>query len=84
MIANDEPFKLVEILPEASYRDGHIPNAINIPVSRLAAQAHPDLEKDERIVMYCRGYNCEARTTAARTLLERGYADTLDFKAGKR
>jgi rhodanese-related sulfurtransferase len=84
MIANDETFKLVDVLPEASYRDGHIPNAINIPVSRLAAQAHRFLEKNERIVVYCRGYNCEASTKAARTLLKLGYADTLDFKAGKR
>ena len=35
MKANNEKFKLVEVLSEDSYKDGHIPGAINIPLDKL-------------------------------------------------
>jgi rhodanese-related sulfurtransferase len=53
-IDGDAPFVLVETLAEESYRDWHLPGAINIPYDRvreLAAQRLTD--KDADIVVYC-------------------------------
>jgi rhodanese-related sulfurtransferase len=84
MQANKEKFKLVEVLPEESYQNGHIPGAINIPLNKLGSLADKYLEKSDTIVVYCGSYSCQVSTRAARKLLEMGYDNTFDFKAGKR
>jgi rhodanese-related sulfurtransferase len=53
-IDRGDDFVLVEALPEASYRDWHLPGAINIPADRvneLAPHLIPDRNAD--IVVYC-------------------------------
>jgi len=85
MQANEEKFKLVEVLPEQVYNEGHIPGAINIPLdSNFESLVEKYLEKKDIIVVYCASYGCQASTKAAEKLLEMGYENTLDFKAGKR
>ena len=84
MNANDEKFTLVDVLSEESYKDGHIPRAINIPLGNLESLAERYLDRKDTIVVYCGSYSCQASTKATRELLERGYENTLDFKAGKR
>ncbi|MEW5852049.1 MAG: rhodanese-like domain-containing protein [Myxococcota bacterium] len=52
------PFTLVETLPPASFRQGHLPGAINLPPQNLAELAPiklPDKEAD--IVVYCSGFS---------------------------
>jgi len=83
MRENGEPFKLVEVLPEKSFREGHIPDAINIPVERLDTEAPRYLGKRDNVIVYCGGFACTASTEAARKLRELGYRHTWDFKAGK-
>ena len=83
MKINEEDFKLVEVLSEDSYKRGHIPEAINIPLGELETEADKHLEKTDKIVVYCSSYSCQASTNAAKTLLEMGYENVLDFKAGK-
>lgn len=84
MIENKEDFKLVEVLREDSYNEGHIPGAINIPADMLQGLASRHLNKNGTIVVYCSGYGCHASTNAARALLDLGYKHVLDFKAGKK
>jgi rhodanese-related sulfurtransferase len=84
MFLNEEKFKLVEVLPDESYREGHIPGAINMPLEKLETLAKGNLKKNDTIVVYCGDYTCEASTKAARKLLEMGYKNILDFKGGKR
>ena len=84
MKANNEKFKLVEVLSEESYNEGHIPGAINIPFSKLEELKDKYLKKTDKIVVYCANYGCQASTRAARKLLKLGYNKTVDFKAGKR
>ena len=47
-------FTVVETLPPESYRQAHLPGAINLPPGLILAQA-PSLlpEKDADIVVYC-------------------------------
>ena len=84
MMENNENFKLVEVLREDNYNEGHIPGAINIPVDMLQGLASKHLDKNDAIVVYCENYGCHASINAARTLLELGYKKVLDFKAGKK
>jgi rhodanese-related sulfurtransferase len=84
MNANKEKFKLVEVLSEEEYKEGHIPGAINIPLEKLEKLAPKQLDKTDAIVVYCASYTCHASTKAAQELLDMGYTKTLDYKAGKR
>ena len=84
MKANNEKFKLIDVLSEESFKEGHIPGAINIPLGNLESLAERYLDKQDKIVVYCGSYSCPASTKATRKLLEMGYENTLDFKAGKR
>ena len=53
-IDRGDNFVLVEALPEAAYRQKHLPGAINVPHDRVAALAPGLLPgKDAEIVVYC-------------------------------
>ena len=84
MQENREQFKLVDVLREDSYNEGHIPGAINIPIDMLQGLASKHLGKNDTIVVYCANYGCHASINAAKTLLDLGYKKVLDFKAGKK
>ncbi len=84
MSANNEEYKLVEVLSEDKHNKGHLPGAINIPLDTLEKTAKNHLDPSDTIVIYCANYSCQASTKAARLLLEKGYEKTIDFKAGKR
>ncbi len=84
MMENDEKFKLVEVLHEENFNGGHIPGAINLPLDRLSSLAEKHLKKTDMIVVYCASYACHASTKADNILLDMGYKNVLDFKAGKK
>ena len=84
MKVNNEKFRLVEVLSEESYNEGHIPGAINIPLSKIGSLVTKYLKKKDIVVVYCGSYSCQRSTKAAIILLELGYENILDFKAGKR
>jgi len=84
MVANNDDFKLVEVLSDDSFKNGHIPGAINLPVDKLDESAKSHLKKSDTIVVYCASYSCHASTNAAQALLEMGYKNVLDFKGGKK
>ena len=84
MSANNEPYKLVEVLSEDNYKKGHIAGAINIPLDELEEKAPEQLQKNETIVVYCGSYSCGASTKAAKKLAEMGYTNVLDYKASKK
>jgi len=51
---HDSSLTIVDVLPEASYVEAHIPGAINIPLEDLPGRARellPELAAD--IVVYC-------------------------------
>jgi len=84
MIENKDNFKLVEVLREERFREGHIPRAINIPVDQLEKAAKNKLKKTDKIVVYCASYTCHASTNAAKILLNMGFKNVLDFKGSKK
>lgn len=84
MEANGQEYKLIEVLPEKNYKEGHIPGAINIPWDDLETKAPELLKKKDLIVTYCAGYSCHSSINAVIKLTEMGYKNVLDYKAGKR
>jgi len=51
---NDSSLTIIDVLPEASYVEAHIPGAINLPLEQLADRARellPDF--DAEIAVYC-------------------------------
>lgn len=52
----DDGAQLVEVLPEAEFRDEHLPNARNIPLKQLDASTTAVLDKDNPVVVYCWDY----------------------------
>jgi phage shock protein E len=45
--------QLVEVLPEAEYREEHLPRAINIPLKQLDATTAQQLDPARAVVIYC-------------------------------
>ena len=49
----NEGATLVEVLPEAEYREQHLPGAINVPLKRLDAESVSRLDRGRPVVVYC-------------------------------
>jgi rhodanese-related sulfurtransferase len=68
------------------YAAGHIPGALNLPVSEFEAHSLELLKgmpKDARIITYCSGEQCQSSIALARMLIERlGYTRTQVFFDG--
>lgn len=75
---NKEEYLLVDIREEAAFAHGFIPNAVNIPLSRLREK--PELlPKDKKIILYCaKGI---LSYDAAEELAEKGY-DAIHLAGG--
>jgi len=85
MMENKVNFKLVEVLSADSFKEGHLPSAINIPVGDIGEKAGVLLpDKDEKIIVYCSSFTCTASTGAARELQLMGYKNIFDYKGGKK
>ncbi len=83
-IANKENIKIVDVLPPESYREGHVPGAINIPTEQIDTLAPQQLKKTDEIAVYCASYHCGGSTMAATALQKAGYKKVWDYKAGKK
>jgi ArsR family transcriptional regulator len=59
---------LIDTRPEEEFTAGHLPGAINVPLSELKRRLR-ELPRDQEIVAYCRGPYCVrggSRATSAR------------------
>lgn len=76
---------IVEVLPEKSFREAHLPGAINVPFDTAfddrIQKALPD--KEAPIVVYCASNECQLSPQAAEHLDRLGYAHVFDYKEGK-
>src|SRR3989442_1031181 len=79
-----DKFKLVEALPEGSFKQVHLPGAINLPpkeLRRLASKLLPD--KNAEIVVYCASVTCDEAEKASDALVAMGYRNVKDYPEGK-
>ena len=70
-------------LPEF-YRDGHIPEALNIPFEDLQPYLNTlfAVPKDTMIIVYCDGGECELSYDLAVYMIQRGYINLFEFRGG--
>lgn len=67
------------------FKAGHIKGAVNLPYEEseeYAPQVLPKLPKEEEIIAYCDGTECEESLLLARELRELGYEDIKVFFGG--
>jgi rhodanese-related sulfurtransferase/DNA-binding HxlR family transcriptional regulator len=63
---------VLDVRPEDEFRQGHLPDALNIPLSQLE-QRLAELPPDREIVAYCRGPWCVLSFEAVAALRQHGY-----------
>ena len=69
---------VVDVRSLEEYNEGHIPNAISIPLETIENEAETKLKnKDDLILVYCR--SGRRSREAALKLIEKGYTNVIDF-----
>ncbi|MGL3822249.1 ArsR/SmtB family transcription factor [Sphingopyxis sp. R3-92] len=63
---------LLDVRPEDEFALGHLPGALNVPLSELEARL-AELPADKEIVAYCRGPYCVLSVEAVAMLRSKGY-----------
>ena len=85
-ITSDEAKKMIEtqkvivvdVRTLEEYTEGHIPNAISVPLETIENEAEVKLKnKDDLILVYCR--SGRRSREAALKLIEKGYTNVIDF-----
>jgi rhodanese-related sulfurtransferase len=70
---------LVDVREQAEYRAGHIPKAVNMPLSRFDALAK-DIPGDRPVFLYCQ--SGMRSKMAAKRLAKNGHAPIYNLKGG--
>jgi rhodanese-related sulfurtransferase len=85
MMQSDPDIAVVEVLGPESYREYHLPGAINVPVGEQfeenIQQAVPD--KHRPVIVYCLDKECQASVKAAQKMDALGYENVYDYEDGK-
>lgn len=69
--ARDGLVTVIDVRPPEEYASGHVPGAVNIPLSKL--EMHLDeFDPEQEIVAYCRGPHCILAFDAVAKLREKG------------
>lgn len=69
---------VVDVRSLEEYNEGHIPNAISVPLETIENEAETKLKnKDDLILVYCR--SGRRSREAALKLIEKGYTNVIDF-----
>ena len=69
---------VVDVRSLEEYNEGHIPNAISVPLETIENEAETKLKnKNDLILVYCR--SGRRSREAALKLIEKGYTNVIDF-----
>jgi len=85
-LKGDNPnIPIVNTLSREDFRNKHIPDSFNIPVSSedFADRVEETVSrKSDPVVVYCAGQECDASETAAKKLKNAGFKTVFDFEGG--
>lgn len=68
---------VIDVRTSAEYSNGHIPAALNIPLSSISSIENVIPDKSVEIIVYCQSGNRSKK--AADSLLELGYQEVYDL-----
>jgi len=71
---------VLDVRPMDEFREGHLPNAINIPLNEIEEHLEA-IPADKEVVAYCRGPHCVLAFEAVAKLRKRGYR-AIRFEKG--
>ena len=78
MMASGAPFVLLDVREPSEFDEGHIPDAISMPLGTLSERAPFDIsDKDMPLIVYCRSGRRSAE--AAQLLLILGFQSVFDL-----
>ena len=79
---DDKKVTLIDVNGSDSYKNGHIPGAIDFATAKkeLAAKLPPD--KDALVVAYCGNEQCGAYAAGAKAAKELGYTNVKHYSKG--
>ena len=72
---------VIDILGEDSYRKAHIRGAKSVPLDVLENEYWRKIPKNEKIVIYCKSYSCNASRNATLFLRSKGI-DAYAYEGG--
>jgi len=64
------------------FEEGHIPGAVNLPVSEIKKSLPAGIPSDKFLIVYCSGGDCEDSGVVARALMKMGCRDVAVFAGG--
>ena len=70
---------LIDVREPGEFKSGHIPGAVNIPLSQLGSRTD-DIPKDRIVYLYCKSGMRSQQ--AGRVLSSRGYANLAHLQGG--
>lgn len=70
--AKDGLVTVLDVRPPDEFASGHLPGAVNIPLSDLGKRLK-DLPRDHEVIAYCRGAYCVLSFEAVAELRKKGY-----------
>src|SRR4051794_18053817 len=74
--------QLVDVLPEETFTQEHLPGAISIPLQAID-KAVEQLDRAKPVIVYCYDYQCDLSPRAAHRLEQLGFAEVYDYVASK-
>src|SRR5256885_13027289 len=74
--------QLVDVLPAETFRQEHLPGAVNIPLAQIAT-AVDRLDRAKPVIVYCYDYQCDLSPRGAVHLERLGFRQGYDYLASK-
>jgi rhodanese-related sulfurtransferase/CBS domain-containing protein len=77
-----EGAQIVDVLPAETFKQEHIPGAINIPLAEISS-AVDALVTTKPVIVYCYDYQCDLSARGASRLETLGFREVYDYVASK-
>ena len=78
MMEQESAYIILDVRTPEEFAEGHIPNAINVPIEAIGTAEIPELpNKDQLIMVYCRSGRRSKQ--AAEKLISLGYTNIVEF-----
>ena len=77
MQSGEPGFVLLDVRGPASFEQGHVPGAVNLPHGKIIASRMSEYPKSTLFVTYCAGPHCNGAARAAARLARLGFAVKL-------